>query len=208
MDTNLLFNKVDENGNPILFNFLDIQDNQFGWNIILIGYKEAFKILGEEIINLKANNQQLPFRNLIFPFIFIFRHTFEIAIKELKQNCEIILKIDQKKSKTHTLRDDWSECKKTLLELHKKKNLKLDLKDITLEGFFDYVDSFVDEFIRIDEKSTNFRYPDNEKEMVNLIDSGIHTVDFTHIYNAGNKLFSQFLNLGFNLDRIRQKQHL
>lgn len=125
--------------------------------IYIVGYKEA----GDSLINSVADRSGTA-DSLIFPVVFLYRHYIELRLKALLHDGHRLLDQEHKEKPEHQLSNLWPKVRNILVELWPDGN-----KD-DLAAF----DSLIDQFERVDPRSTTFRYPKEFNEQKSLkIDS-------------------------------------
>ncbi|EWH01485.1 hypothetical protein [Halomonas sp. BC04] len=112
--------------------------------LYIVGYKEA----GDSLVNSVADRSGSA-DSLIFPIVFLYRHYIELRLKSLLHDGNRLLDIEHKQKSEHQLSKLWSKVRDILVELWPDGS-----KD-DLVAF----DSLINQFEKVDPRSTTFRYP-------------------------------------------------
>lgn len=116
------------------------------WRMVK-GYHLAADILVE-----KAEDQEVLARNLIYPIVFNYRHSIELALKWLIAEHGKIIDVNEIFN-THNIGEIWPHCRRLTLKFNKGA-------DITS---LDALEKLILEFSEMDASSFSFRYAKTNK---------------------------------------------
>ena len=116
------------------------------WELYVFGYKEAADALIREMLERNG-----PQDVLVYPTIFLYRHFLELRIKDVHRKVRRLLKRAGTNFKRgHHIDELWAETVELL------KQLPDDFAATNLE----FATHVIEEFARLDKRSTLFRYAD------------------------------------------------
>lgn len=123
------------------------------WDSYSRAYKDAADVLVEHIENICS-----PSDDLVYPIMFLYRHFLELTLKKLIIKMKVYdqdLQLPENLYNEHRLNNLWCRCEEFLLKV---------LPDLTAKDKDDLkqIDRIINEFCRLDQKSTEFRYPDGK----------------------------------------------
>jgi hypothetical protein len=123
------------------------------WDSYASGYKLAAETLASKVI------QEVNYRDtLVFPIVFLYRHYFELRLKEIIEHGSKLLDEEYQIPKHHDLMIIWTQAKKLVLKIW---------PDSPNQNF-KHIDSVLIDFINVDKMSDAFRYPIGTSGMANL----------------------------------------
>lgn len=149
------------------------------WNKFAVSYKLAAEAIAEKI-----NSEKSEIDLLIYPLVFLYRHYFELRIKEILinsgefDNTKDLLKFD------HNLTENWEKCKERFTLM---KQGGLDIQG-TSEENLECVDQVLKEIDLHDKRSDAFRYPYNTKEKPTL--TRLNKIDISNFLSSINSSIS------------------
>lgn len=147
----------------------------FGWSSTqtsFAGYIHGYKSAADELVaHLKIRRSIGYSDTIIFPVIFLYRQSIELALKEtyfFYSKASLNEKIGAVKKIQHQLVPMWNEVKKLLLE---ESCGSSDVEDI------ENAEVYIKQFSELDKSSFRFRYPitkdftptNSEKQRINLV---------------------------------------
>lgn len=112
--------------------------------LYIVGYKEA----GDSLVNSVADRRGTA-DSLIFPLVFLYRHYIELRLKSLLHDGHRLLDKEYKQKSEHQLSKLWPKVRDILVEVWPDGNKD----DLTA------LDSLINQFEKVDPRSTTFRYP-------------------------------------------------
>ncbi|MEW5682528.1 MAG: hypothetical protein AB1780_09090 [Pseudomonadota bacterium] len=112
--------------------------------LYIVGYKEA----GDSLVNSVADRSGTA-DSLIFPIVFLYRHYIELRLKSLLHDGNRLLDLEHKQKSEHQLSKLWPKVRDILVELW---------PDGSKDGLVAF-DSLINQFEKVDPRSTTFRYP-------------------------------------------------
>ena len=110
----------------------------------IAGYKDAADLLVESVAKREGAAD-----SLIFPIVFLYRHYLELRLKSLLDDGSRLLNLDYKQKSVHEFSKLWPEVRKILVKLWPNE------EGDELEA----MDSLIEQFEKVDPRSTSFRYP-------------------------------------------------
>ncbi|MEM9509898.1 MAG: hypothetical protein AAGA16_19810 [Cyanobacteria bacterium P01_E01_bin.35] len=116
--------------------------------LYIAGYKDAADLLVESVAKREGTAD-----SLIFPIVFLYRHYLELRLKSLLHDGNILLDRDYRQKSEHQLSKLWLRAREILAELFPNE------EGIQLEA----MDSLIEQFEKVDPRSTSFRYPKDFK---------------------------------------------
>jgi hypothetical protein len=138
---------IDQTQTKILFTNWYASD----WQAFPFAYKAAADALVDRLEADRGNHTMVPDDRFVFPILFLYRHFVELQLKSLIGQLDHFTQQPIKKFNIHILPTLWNHIKDNLHHLsHSEVNLN-DIGDL---------DSLITELSSLDEKSTNFRYPE------------------------------------------------
>ncbi|WP_286778940.1 MULTISPECIES: hypothetical protein [Sphingobacterium] len=120
------------------------------WNKLAISYKLAAEAIAEKI-----NSEKSEIDLLIYPLVFLYRHYFELRIKEILFCYREFDDTKDLLKRTHKLTENWGRCKDRIT-IMKQRGLNI---QGTSEENLECVDRVIAEIDLYDERSDAFRYP-------------------------------------------------
>lgn len=147
------------------------------WWVYSEGYHRAVEVLTNHAMESRGDLDCL-----VFPIVFLARHSLELRIKDLIQTAAILNKAESKPSLSHKLTDLWGSLRDRLVDLFPGDDPAA-LQD---------VDNFVSELSRFDHSSTTFRYPENTEGAPSL-DSTIRHINVRQFFEQYQRA-AEFLN--------------
>jgi hypothetical protein len=112
-------------------------------DLCISGYKEA----GDALVDLVADRSRTA-NSLIFPVAFLYRHYLELRLKSVLYYSYRLLGRKYKQEREHNLSKLWSKVRDILIERWPND-----------KGELVAFDNLMDQFEKIDPRSTTFRYP-------------------------------------------------
>lgn len=109
--------------------------------LYVVGYKEAADALVETVSRREGSADSLS-----FPIVFLYRQYIELRLKSLLRDGTRLLGQQYTEKSEHRLSPLWNKVKELLLA-------------VWPESEFAAGDSLIDQFEKVDPKSTSFRYP-------------------------------------------------
>lgn len=150
---------------------------------LIAGYREAAELLAVKVEDGRGFDD-----NLVFPLIFIYRHVFELSMKEIIEiggwRANIVLT-----NRNHRLMPLWDIAQKVLSSM--------ELEDWGVQDV--HIGKLLDEINSIDPESFSFRYHTNKSDK--LIDLNHYHVDLVNFIETARRLSSYF-------DRITSELHM
>lgn len=143
-----LFEGDDDSWNNACVNFLPDD-----WHIYATGYKDAADVLVAHI-----EEHQRCQDTLVYPVVFLYRQYLELKIKNLIQQGRHLQDIHESFSKTHRIDELWKVCSALLREIFPGDSEKEQAEIARL----------IEEFCKVDPKSTAFRYPEDQDGKASL----------------------------------------
>jgi hypothetical protein len=166
---NMKITKLFSDGQDWWYNAIIKNDSEYGnkWESYAVGYKLAADTLAKKVIS-ECDNRD----TLVFPIVFLYRHYFELRLKEIIQHGSTLIDEEVNVPKHHDLMILWTEVKKIIKKIWPESSDK-DLAHIS---------SIMIEFVNIDKLSDAFRYPVNKSGAPTL--EGINYINiFTFLEN-------------------------
>ena len=182
-------NKV-ENFNPKdqLFKTKD-KDLCMSANLNILGKEEKFYIYATgymeaaKIIHKNLDSQGRYHDILVYPIIFLFRQSFELLMKDIIKTGNKLINNTNKYPTHHELIKLWDIVLKILNESEIEHNTN-DIEIIT---------SLINEFDKIDPRSTAFRYPEKINGEESLY--GINHINLDTFYTTACKICDYFIGI-------------
>ncbi len=132
--------------------------------LYVVGYREAAELLVDD-----ALNHRKPIDSLVYPIIFLYRHYFELRLKELIRESRALLRETAEFPKRHEIDELWKEARALLAKVFENESESPDFSEI---------DEVLMELAHIDPMSFAFRYP-RDKKGGNPLD-GITHINIRH----------------------------
>lgn len=132
------------------------------------GYLCAAQILVNSIIAEKASPDIL-----VFPIFFVFRHYFELRLKEIITTASHVVMTNRKPASIHDLSKLWSVAMPMLIHIDRNRAQQADLR---------IIGNFFEEFQNSDPHATAFRYSTDKSNNASLED-----VEEINILSAAKK---------------------
>ncbi len=148
------------------------------------GYKQAAEVLYKKIFSFQKKGIK-EYQSMIFPFLFVYRHYFEITLKDLIRKCYFYNDIVMpERFPDHNLSDLWNKkLKHAIKRIEDSFEEHTETTEIT-EAF--------KSFDSIDKKAQEFRYPMNKLGKQSLM--GLKSIDIKRFYKTASKV-SSFLEI-------------
>ena len=154
------------------------------------GYWNAAKILYKSIVKASKNREIEITDTLVFPLIYLYRHSLELMIKYLY--FKFCSKDDKTKKaflqKGHKLIDLWEETKSYLKVQLEEQKSKIDLE---------IIENYIRKFNDCDSKSEKFRYPMDSK--LNAIHAKSYVLDIEFFSETMDKLLNTMKKLDLEI---------
>lgn len=134
------------------------------------GYEQAALSLFNDIQSEKYNERNE--RELIFPLLFLVRHTIELFLKQLIVEQNLLKKDEEIKfNTTHEISVLWSEKVEPFVKsyiIYKGNNYIDSDNSISIIEAICRVNKFIKDLIKLDDNSYTFRYPCDKKNNNNI----------------------------------------
>jgi len=154
-----------------------------------LGYSTGYK-RGATILSGFVCNQQGYQDTLIFPILFLYRHYIELMLKQILNNCAVLLE-KQIKFKHHNLKEYW--------ELVKDNTPKCAGEPLPKE-YIDAVDNIISQLDEVDRASDAFRYPSRKDGTPTL--PGIKLINIKQLSEEMDKISGMLEGIELTLDSI------
>ena len=112
--------------------------------LYIIGYKDAADLLVKTVASGQGTAD-----SLIFPIVFLYRHYIELRLKSLLKDGHRLLDREYNEKPGHQLSKLWLNVRDILVEIWPEEDKRQ----------FDAVGSLIEQFEKVDPRSTSFRYP-------------------------------------------------
>ncbi len=122
------------------------------WNLYASGYLETADSIVDGLLNGSISYRKIDL--LIYPSVFLYRHHFELRIKQLYFKVCKFWGSQPNLRRTHTLLEIWEDFKEKILEAAEK----FEMSEQTQE-YMGIVESKLQQFAELDPSSMAFRYP-------------------------------------------------
>lgn len=136
-------------------------------------YAMSYKLAGETIAN-KIKNDKSDIDYLVYPLVYLYRHYFELRIKEILVTSQGFSEEKIEIPFNHDLKLAWKTCVIQIKKI-RPKVLISELKN---------VEKVLDDFHKYDQGSFSFRYPIDKKEKATL--NSLNYIDVTLFLEAIN----------------------
>jgi hypothetical protein len=154
------------------------------------GYKRAAEVLSKKILSLKPENNK-NYQSMIFPLLYVYRHYFEITLKDLIRKCYLFNDFTAPETSfNHDLNDLWS---KKLKPAVKKIEDSFEEHEETKE----IAEAFKN-FTSFDKNGEGFRFPLRKDGRQSL--AGLNLLDLKHFCKTASKI-------SFLLERLESEIH-
>lgn len=132
------------------------------WHLYATGYRRAAELIVEKLPTVSGMDDCV-----IYPLIFLYRHSVELWLKNILLGCSRLLGQRANVQTIHHLNDLWNEISQRISEIE-KENLAI----LTSEEreFLDRVHLKLRSIQDFDKNSTVCRYPVDKKEEIHLSD--------------------------------------
>ena len=154
------------------------------------GYWDAAQILYKSIVKASKNREIEVTDTLVFPLIYLYRHSLELMIKYLY--FKFCSKDDKTKKaflqKGHKLIDLWEETKSYLKVQLEEQKSKIDLE---------IIENYIRKFNDCDSKSEKFRYPMDSK--LNATHARSYVLDIEFLSETMDKLLNTMKKLDLEI---------
>ena len=156
------------------------------------GYKKAADILIEYIKNKKVNADFL-----VYPIIFLYRHSIEINLKIICEKGDKLFGFHFTKNFfiSHNLIKYWDECKKICINLFPKASNAFKNK-------LNNIERIIKELDKVDHKSITFRYHKDANGNPTIIEKidpfsfyRLNQLNLSNLYNVMHKLNFFFVDI-------------
>ncbi|HYH07098.1 MAG TPA: hypothetical protein VEK11_08575 [Thermoanaerobaculia bacterium] len=127
-----------------------------------------FHAANELVVALEADYYRMDPHLLVYPVSFLYRHGIELYLKHFA----IALRPEEPFKLTHDLLDNWAMVSAALRE-H-------DAVPDDEKGVIDAIGDILAEFVEIDPKGEEFRYPESRKKDPNLAQTDVVSLEVLH----------------------------
>jgi hypothetical protein len=133
----------------------------------------------------------------VYSSVFLYRHSVELAIKELIWMSNFILGKGKTFPKDHDLTSLWQSMKNNAISLL-KSDFPLNKKEVQ------YIETTLREVMKYDPKSDSFRYPFDKR--MKRPHSDINHVNVKSLYERFNQIHEYFGRLSYMVDYLYKAQ--
>lgn len=144
-----------------------------GFDRYASGYFEAGARL---VASLKEDSSAVDC--LIYPLVMVYRHGIEIVLKHLSKTLSRLCEQSTEPNLTHKLLDNWKIVRRFLNQLEPENEA------------LDRVESILKDFVEIDPRGENFRYPEAKDGSMLLQDTSIINVE---VFGEGMAYIANYL---------------